>query len=135
MAIQKQKKKTWDWFSKYIRLKYADENGMCKCYTCGREYHWKKIQCGHGLGGRTNNIIFNEDICKPQCYGCNVLQYGKLDEFGAKLRAEIGDFTYDHYLRTKHDVKKFTDYELKTLEEKYKILAKDLAEQKKQEIK
>ena len=34
-------------FSQYIRCKYADKNGMVECYTSGKKYHWKEIQCGH----------------------------------------------------------------------------------------
>lgn len=129
--IQKQKKKTWAWFSKYIRLKYSDQDGMCECYTCGRKMKWndKNCQAGHGIGGRTNSVLFEEDIVRVQCYGCNVCQYGKLDEFGAKLRNEIG-IIYDHILKGKHEVKIFTELELKEMEETYKRKAKELAQQK-----
>jgi len=34
-------------FSRYIRLSYADNNGMVKCVTSGDMYHWKNIQNGH----------------------------------------------------------------------------------------
>lgn len=134
MAIQKQKKKTWEWCSRYIRLKHADSDGICECYTCGKKYHWKQIQAGHGLSGRTNNILFNEDIIRPQCSFCNVKMMGKLDEFGAKLRVELGD-AYDEYLKTKRDVKKYTEEELKELEEMFKTKAKEFAKAKNQIIK
>ena len=59
---------------------------------------------------------------------------GKLDEFGAKLRVELGD-AYDKYLKTKRDVKKYTEEELKELEEMFKMKAKEFAKAKNQIIK
>ena len=127
--IQKQKRKTWEWFSKYIRLKYADHQGNCTCYTCGAVKPWKKMQAGHGISGRTNNVLFNEDLVRPQCYGCNIMQYGKLDEFGEKLRKEIGS-RYSEALKSKYQEKHFTELELKSLEEQYKRMAMDYSEKK-----
>lgn len=130
--IQKQKKKTWAWFSKYMRLKHSDKKGMCECYTCGRKMKWneKNCQAGHGIGGRTNNILFNEDIVRPQCYGCNVCGYGKLDEFGYKLSQEIGQDKYNDILKNKRKVKKYTEQELKEMEEFYKAQVKRLLKEK-----
>jgi hypothetical protein len=34
------KKHTWAWFSKYIRLKYSDTKGYCKCITCDKVAFW-----------------------------------------------------------------------------------------------
>jgi len=64
--MKKAKKKAWIQFSRYIRLKYA-KNGFVKCYTCSTVKHWKEMQAGHGIGGRSNAVLFNEDIVRPQC--------------------------------------------------------------------
>jgi len=74
-------------------------------------------------------VLFLEDVCRPQCYGCNVCQYGKLDEFGLKLRKEIGS-KYDKYVKDKYKEKHYTEKELIDLEEKFKAKAKLLAEEK-----
>ncbi len=132
--ISKQKKKTWEWFSKYIRLKFADDQGNCTCYTCGVVKPWNKMQAGHGIGGRTNNILFNEDVVRPQCYSCNIMHYGKLDEFGEKLRKEIGS-KYNEALKNKYKEKHFTESELKLLEAQYKIMATDYSKKKNLPIK
>ena len=131
--IQKQKKKTWAWFSKYIRLKYASSSGLCTCYTCGQVHPWKQIQAGHGLSGRTNRILFNEDIVRPQCYGCNINQHGKLDDFGVKLIEEIGN-KYHEILRDKYIPLKYTEQQLIDLEQEFKVKAKLLAEEKGQQL-
>ena len=33
-------------FSIYIRRRFA-VNDIAKCVTCGKEDHWKSLQCGH----------------------------------------------------------------------------------------
>jgi len=128
--IQKQKRKTWEWFSKYIRLKYADHQGNCTCYTCGKKYPWKKMQAGHGMGGRTNNILFDERIVRAQCYGCNIRQYGRLDEFGDKLRKEIGEKTYSDILKNKYLTRSYSNAELNEMIEYYKNKAIEIAHKK-----
>ena len=64
------KKKAWAEFSKYIRLRSADSNGMVKCVTCPDDEpkkHWKEMQAGHFVGGRGNAVLFDEEIVYPQC--------------------------------------------------------------------
>jgi hypothetical protein len=65
------KDKAWSEFSRYIRLKYADRDGMVKCVTCGAKKHWKEMQAGHAIQGRGNYILFNEKFVYPQDFHCN----------------------------------------------------------------
>jgi hypothetical protein len=57
------------------------------------------MQCGHGIGGRGNYVLFLEEICRPQCYGCNVGRQGNYQEFIPKLIREIGIDQYEHHVR------------------------------------
>ena len=58
-------------FSQYIRLKYADSNGIVRCYTCNIAKHWTLMQCGH-FAKRGNLLLrYDERNCRPQCQGCN----------------------------------------------------------------
>ena len=75
-------------FSQYIRLKYANLDGFVDCFTCGRSYHWKKIQCGHFMSRARYATRWDEENCRPQCYGCNVMQQGRQYEFAKGLDAE-----------------------------------------------
>ena len=95
------KAKAWRLFSEYIRLKYADKQGNCRCYTCGVTLPaiGHGMQCGHGIGGRGNYVLFLEEICRPQCYGCNVGRQGNYQEFIPKLIREIGIDQYEHHVR------------------------------------
>lgn len=96
MSFEKQKKnksktkrnliKTLDgYFSKYIRLINSDENGFCKCITCGKEYFWKKIDCGHFISRQYHITRFDERNCKPQCISCNRFKQGEWLKFESKL--------------------------------------------------
>jgi hypothetical protein len=116
---QKLKEKVVEMFSKYIRLKYA-KNGYVRCYTCGKVKYWKKMQCGHGFGGRGNSILFDEEICRPQCYSCNVGKGGNYDIFHAKLEEEYGFGFLQRKLRQKNEIKQFTELELENLYSYYK---------------
>jgi len=88
------KKKAWTLFSQYIRRKYSDKEGNSQCFTCGRVAPWKELQCGHGIGGRGNFVLFLEEVCRPQCYGCNVGRGGNYEVFIPKL---IDFYTKEQY--------------------------------------
>src|SRR5215831_11907532 len=47
-------------FSKYIRLKNADKNGMVKCYTCSDKKRWQEQQCGHYISRYNMFLRFDE---------------------------------------------------------------------------
>jgi len=84
------KEQAWKLFSKYVRLKHANEAGYAKCYTCEKFDHWKTLQCGHGIPGRNNAVLFDEEICRPQCMQCNIFKHGSHHIFVTKLQIENG---------------------------------------------
>lgn len=118
-TLKSLKKKIWIEFSKYIRFKYS-RNGYVKCYTCGKVMEIKESQCGHGLGGRNNSILFDEEICRPQCAQCNIFKGGNYDIFHAKLIKENGLDWFEKKLRQKSKTKQFTIKELQDKLEYYK---------------
>ena len=75
-------------FSRYIRQKYANEEGMVKCYTCSTIKHWKEIQNGHWIPRNNLATRFSEDNCRPQCVACNMFQKGMPDVFAVNLIKE-----------------------------------------------
>ena len=75
-------------FSKYIRHKYADDNGYVRCYTCGKVGLVKKMQCGHFITRTKYATRFDENNCRPQCVACNMFHQGNGYIFGKKLEAE-----------------------------------------------
>ena len=120
------KKKTWDACSEYVRRSSADENGICTCYTCGARKPWKQIQAGHGFSGRSNSILFELDIIRTQCFGCNICNSGKLDVFTCKLRMEHGAQRYDQLWKQKYHTRQYSIRELIDLRDSFKKAIKEL---------
>ena len=94
------KDKAWKLFSQYIRRKYSNDDGTCQCFTCGKIYpSYKDLQCGHGIGGRNNAVLYEELVCRPQDYSCNVGKRGNYEIFIPKLIREIGQIRYEELVR------------------------------------
>ena len=55
-----------------VRLKASDDNGYCKCVTCGKIDHYKSMQGGHFIPrGRTVFKLYEPNI-QVQCPSCNL---------------------------------------------------------------
>lgn len=110
-------------FSQYIRLSNADYRGICTCVTCGREYHWKKIQAGHFISRAKYSTRWVLDNVKPQCYGCNCMQQGRQYEFSLYL----GNNLAEELLEESRKIRKFTSVELEEMILHYSSLVKKLS--------
>ena len=79
------KKQAWVAFSRWIRLRdciaTTGDSGFGVCITCGKRVSYTSSQAGHFIAGRTNAILFDEDIVHLQCYGCNVCNHGEQLEY------------------------------------------------------
>ena len=87
-TLAKLKLKAWKLLSEVIRREAADSNGMVRCYTSGVVVHWKEIQAGHAIGGRTGAVLLDEEIIRPQSYRENVALRGNYPVFTTKLIRE-----------------------------------------------
>jgi len=112
-------------FSQYIRLKYANLDGFVECFTCGRSYYWKKIQCGHFMSRSRYATRWDEENCRPQCYGCNVMQQGRQYEFAKNLDKESKGKADAMHIASLQTVK-FYDWELEEMIAEYKAKLEDL---------
>lgn len=120
LSLKGQKKRTWSMFSKYIRTKYGNGDGTCTCFTCGTTKPLKEMQAGHGVGGRTNGVLFLEEVVRPQCYGCNIGRGGNYEVFIPKLIELYGMDGYQEFVRMKNTPKKYTIMDLQDLYNEYK---------------
>lgn len=77
--------------SLYVRQKYANDDGMVKCYTCGHFVHWKKIHCGHYISRYYKYTRWELDNLRPQCMMCNLWKKGDAFTFRANLVDELGE--------------------------------------------
>lgn len=101
-------------FSLYIRLKYANPEGIVTCYTCDEPFHYKDIQNGHFVKRGSNATRFEEANNRPQCPRCNQLHNEDESIYERKLEEETPGITA--YLREQGALfYKFTRDELKQL--------------------
>jgi len=89
-SVSKLKKELDSWFSKYIRLRDANDMGVAQCFTCGKVDHYKKLQNGHFQSRRHHNTRWDENNCQVQCVKCNLFLQGMQWQFGLKLDAKYG---------------------------------------------
>lgn len=123
------KARCWKLFSEYIRRKDADAGGTNYCFTCGQPKFWKELQAGHFIGGRTNAVLFNEEIVKPQCLMCNVFLRGNYGRYTLKMIDLHGRERVEEFMALKHQVKKYTRADVEGLIARYESKLDALAEQ------
>jgi hypothetical protein len=130
-SISKLKKELDKWFSLFIRLRDATEEGLVQCFTCGAVKYYKKgIQCGHFQSRTFLATRFDEENCQPQCVGCNMFKQGEQYKFSLYLDAKYGEGKAQELQYLAKSIVKFTrvDYEEKIVY--YKDLVNKLKKDK-----
>ena len=129
-TISKLKKELDKWFSLYIRLRGADDNGNNQCCTCGTVDNWKKLQCGHFVSRKHLATRFHEMNCFPQCVSCNIFKYGEQWKFGQFLDRNLGEGVSEELVILGHTILKISriDYEEKITY--YKSVVEKLKQEK-----
>jgi hypothetical protein len=107
-TISKLKKELDKWFSLYIRLRDATDEGMCQCFTCGKVLHYKQMQNSHFQSRKHLSTRWNKQNCQNGCVKCNVFNYGEQWKFGIQLDVKYGSGTAEALvLLAKQTHKKF----------------------------
>lgn len=119
-SLRSLKAKACKFFSEYVRRKEADQGGTERCYTCGSLLHWKELQCGHAIPGRHNAVLFDEEICRPQCPRCNVFMGGRYEIFTTKLIKEKGMEWWEEKLSGAREIVKLTRADMEGIISTYK---------------
>tara|TARA_R100000734_G_C3313328_1_gene104599 strand:- start:1322 stop:1735 length:414 start_codon:yes stop_codon:yes gene_type:complete len=132
-SISKLKKELDKWFSLYIRIKDCDDNGMVKCYTSGRKYHYKQIHAGHFMSRRHLSTRWLEKNVKPQSAADNLFGQGEQYKFGLQLDNEYGIGTAEELQFIARQNYKITRVDYVEKISYYKELVKNLKKQKKLE--
>ncbi len=108
----KAKRAAWAACSEYIRRKYASKRGIVFCYTCGSPWLWSQMDAGHAAAGRSNGVLFEEDLLRPQCRPCNQGEGGRTRTFQQNLEKELGKDRLQELLARKHQAVKLTTQDL-----------------------
>ncbi len=107
-------------YSEYIRRKDADPNGFVRCYTSGKVFHWKQIQCGHFISRRHLSTRWYEKNTKPQSVAENVFNQGNGPVFARKLIEEYGPGILEELEIKKNNICKMGNFEYEILIKEYK---------------
>lgn len=112
-------------FSQYIRLKYANKDGVVACYTCGNKKHWTLMQNGHYVKRGHLYLRWDERNCRPQDADCNEMKGGNLTEYTRRLDKENPGIT-DILKEEMRLVHKPTREEIRAVISEYTIKVKEL---------
>lgn len=99
---------------KYVRLKAADENGYCKCVTCGRSYHWKEMDGGHFISRVSMATKLLEENVHPQCKNCNGFHKNEIGYTLFMIDYYGRDFVEDLH-QMKYTIKKYIRSEVEEM--------------------
>jgi len=129
--LPKARRLAWQWFSKYIRLRDANETTKdrrySKCCTCGRIFSSSggRIQAGHFIPGRAGENLFDERGVHAQCKGCNY-RGGSPIKYYAFMREKYGQEVIDELYLQANQVKRWTVTELTAVTTYYKDKVKEM---------
>lgn len=117
----------WVPFSKYIRLRDSDENGICTCFTCGDRQEWNSggMQAGHFVGRRHWSTRYHEQNVHAQCTRCNMYQSGMQYEYGLKLDQKYGEGTAQKLFELSKQTVHMNQNDIDGLAEHYRYLVKE----------
>ena len=131
-TISKLKKELDKWFSLYIRLREANEYGLCQCFTCGVVRHYKDgMQNGHFQSRKHLATRFSEDgNCEVQCIKCNIFDSGQQYLFSLRLDEKYGEGRAEELEHLARTTLKISRAEYEEQISYYKKLVENLKEEK-----
>ena len=108
-SLKELRKIAWDTFSQWIRLRFANDNGMVSCVSCGRLKHWKEGDAGHwpSIAGRNNSILFDPRGCHFQCKQCNIFIHGNPAGYDRYMEKRYGKKIMKELVRLKQKTVKY----------------------------
>lgn len=120
VSISKLKKKAWEQFSLWIRLKDYIDDYKAICVTCGKVLPYKQMQAGHFIPGKHNSVLFDERNVHVQCYTCNVILGGNGPKYYEFMLREYDQKTIDELERLDRINKQYKPFELEAIYDIYK---------------
>jgi len=129
-TVSKLKKELDKWFSLYIRLRDATDEGLVQCFTSGRVYHYKKIHAGHFMSRRHLSTRWCETNVQPQSAADNLFGQGEQFKFGLNLDGKYGEGTAEELQYLARTTVKISRVEYEEKISYYKSLVNKLKKEK-----
>ena len=117
-------------FSEFIRLRDTMPNGMFRCISCGKIKPYSQADCGHYHSRTHMSTRFDEENANAECRACNRFCADHLVGYRKNLITKIGENRLDVLEWRAHQMKKWSDFELKELIKHYQVKVKELKEEK-----
>ena len=113
-------KEAKEFFQKWARLKFADDNGMVKCVH-GSIRHYKKIDGGHYIPAERLATCFDEINVNPQEKNKNLDMYNPITnkEYTDYMNKKYGNEAIINLEKRSHLNIKYSVFELKEIAKKY----------------
>lgn len=115
-------------FSKFIRLRDTDEYGYCNCFTCGGNFYYYNLECGHFRSRRHLGTRWYQENAHAQCRECN-----QKEDIGAMMIAMInrhGIETAEEIISISKKDFKFSKQDYEDMYHHYRNLVSELLEDK-----
>jgi hypothetical protein len=131
MTVSKLKKELDKWFSLYIRLREATDEGLVQCFTCGNVNNYKVgMQNGHFMSRQFMSTRYDEQNCQVQCVGCNMFKFGEQFKFSLALDYKYGKGTAEELLHKSRQINKMSSKDFEEKISYYKSLVEKLLKEK-----
>jgi hypothetical protein len=117
-------------FSEYIRLRDANNDGIVRCYCCGKSLPWRESENMHFIPRRHLSLRYSETNCHAGCTGCNCYNYGNIEKYTARLKKEYGEDIIDRLTVIKNVTHAPSDSDYQILIDHYKLEIKKLRKEK-----
>ena len=131
MTVSKLKKELDKWFSLYIRLREATDEGLVQCFTCGNVNNYKVgMQNGHFMSRQFMATRYDEQNCQVQCVGCNMFKFGEQFKFSLALDYKYGKGTAEELLHKSRQINKMSSKDFEEKISYYKLIVEKLLKEK-----
>lgn len=117
-------------FSKFIRLRDTDCDGVGFCIDCGERMEWHELDNGHFIGRDRLITRWDEQNCAAQKSSCNRFHSGRQFEFGLALDQRYGPDTAKDILQRSYTIVKYPTIELKEMIAHYEKKVQELLQKK-----
>ncbi len=101
------------YFSLYIRIRDASENGIIFCIACGKPVFWKYADAGHFIKRQYKSTRFNEKNVNAECRHCNWLLQGNDINYAKGLEKKYGEGIIEQLEAAKNRAMKMGRFEQK----------------------
>ena len=125
------KKTAWDAFAQWVRVRdciaTTREPYSGICVTCKRNFHIRALDAGHMIPGRSNGVLFNEELVNAQCkHWCNIHKHGEPKKYRKVMVAKYTEEKVSEWEREAKKPVKTSSMDFPAITQKYRAKIKEL---------